>query len=77
MQGFGQHEPLFWLDLHGCSFVSENPFIAPPVRRAMKAKYYTVFPGSVKGMSLHFVLLSLTRSPITLPPCSGFCPFDL
>jgi len=21
MQGFGQHEPLAWLDLHGCSFV--------------------------------------------------------
>jgi hypothetical protein len=21
LQGFGQHEPLIWLDLHGCSFV--------------------------------------------------------
>src|SRR6266513_2055262 len=21
LQGFGQHEPLIWLDLHGCSYV--------------------------------------------------------
>jgi hypothetical protein len=24
MQGFGQHEPLRWLDLHGCSFVRDD-----------------------------------------------------
>ena len=32
LQGFGQHEPLIWLDLHGCSFVEPGWWADIPVR---------------------------------------------
>src|SRR5688572_13940266 len=58
MQGFGQHEPLIWLDLHGCSFVKPGRW-----RTSARQPYTTATWNT--GYTL--------QSRFGFPPCHKSC----